>query len=75
MATNDTTISFFFYFIEILWTIFFLGPQSYVIVNGKEKVVGLYESNGSPITVTYVIQLWKKLCPSVIVEEFFFFFF
>ena len=54
---------------------FFLGPQSCVIVNGKEKVVGLYESDGSPITVTHVIKLWKKLCQSVVVEKFFFFFF
>ena len=40
----------------------------------QRKSCGLYESDSSPITVTHVIKLWKKLCQSVVVEEFFFFF-
>ena len=57
----------FILFLQKLYGQFFL-PQSCVIVNGKEKVVGLYESDGSPITVTHVIKLWKKLCQSVVVD-------
>ena len=63
----------FILFLQKLYGQFFL-PQSCVIVNDKEKVVGLYESDGSPITVTHVIKLWKKLCQSVVVENVFFFF-
>ena len=38
------------------------------ILCNKEKVLSLYESNGSPITITHVIKLWKKLCQSVVVD-------